>query len=148
MRATWLYDKAEQITTNRLTIQQEATARRTHSCGDTRTRLGPSLLWLWASCGRTKKLSSSQPTDSPYRRTLSRVCSNAWFCLPELVSEKTLPVRAGHIFGTPILQHRLLLTQEATDSFQRRPALLLRRSRDNPTPCISATPIEADPCPR
>ena len=30
---------------------------------------------------RTKKLSSSQPTDSPYRRTLSRVCSNAWFSL-------------------------------------------------------------------
>ena len=29
--------------------------------------------------GRTKKLSSSQPTTSPYRRTLSRACSNAWF---------------------------------------------------------------------
>ena len=28
--------------------------------------------------GRTKKLSISQPTDAPYRRTLSRVCSNAW----------------------------------------------------------------------
>ena len=42
---------------------------------------GASLLWLWASCCRTKKLSSSQPTDSPYRRTLSRVCSNAWFAL-------------------------------------------------------------------
>jgi hypothetical protein len=48
----------------------------------TATGLGASLLWLWASCCRTKKLSSSQPTDSPYRRTLSRVCSNAWFCLP------------------------------------------------------------------
>jgi hypothetical protein len=34
--------------------------------------------------GRTKKLSSSQPTTSPYRRTLSRVCSNAWFCLLSL----------------------------------------------------------------
>ena len=30
---------------------------------------------------RTKKLSSSQPTDPPYRRALSRVCSNAWFAL-------------------------------------------------------------------
>jgi hypothetical protein len=30
----------------------------------------------------TKKLSSSQPTTSPYRRTLSRVCSNAWLGLP------------------------------------------------------------------
>jgi len=39
-------------------------------------------LWLWASCCLTKKLSSSQPTTSPYRRTLSRVCSNAWFGMP------------------------------------------------------------------
>jgi len=30
--------------------------------------------------GLTAKLSSSQPTTSRYRRTLSRVCSNAWFC--------------------------------------------------------------------
>ncbi len=29
----------------------------------------------------TTKLSSSQPIDSPYRRTLSRVCSNAWLAL-------------------------------------------------------------------
>ena len=28
---------------------------------------------------RTTMLSSSRPTGSPYRRTLSRVCSNAWF---------------------------------------------------------------------
>jgi hypothetical protein len=34
------------------------------------------------SYGLTKKLSSSQPTTSPYRRTLSRVCSNAWFGMP------------------------------------------------------------------
>ncbi len=31
--------------------------------------------------GRTKKLGSSQPTTSPHRRTLSRVCSNALFGL-------------------------------------------------------------------
>jgi hypothetical protein len=27
-------------------------------------------------------LSSSRPTDSPYGRTPSRVCSNAWFGIP------------------------------------------------------------------
>ena len=37
-----------------------------------------------ASLG-TKKLSSSRPITSPYRRTLSRVCSNVWFgaCMPD-----------------------------------------------------------------
>jgi hypothetical protein len=37
--------------------------------------------------GATTKLSSSQPKDSPCRRTLSRVCSNAWLGPP---STKTL----------------------------------------------------------
>ncbi len=35
-----------------------------------------------SASGLTNKLSSSQPTTSPHPRTLSRVCSNAWFWLP------------------------------------------------------------------
>jgi len=41
-----------------------------------------------ASLG-TKKLSSSQPTTSPYRRTLSRVCSNAWILIMASCMEAT-----------------------------------------------------------
>ena len=36
--------------------------------------------WSWHFKRRTKELCSSQQTH--YHRTLSQVCSNAWFCLP------------------------------------------------------------------
>jgi hypothetical protein len=35
---------------------------------------------------RAAVLSDSHPTGSPYRRTLSRVCSNAWFATPLVCS--------------------------------------------------------------
>ena len=61
----------------------------------------------------TEKLSSSQPTDSPYRRTLSRVCSNAWFALLQLLN-RTLQrgLKRGGLAETlnmirlALLQHR------------------------------------------
>ena len=47
-----------------------------------RSRKRKACLFSWGKRTRgTTKLSSSRPSRSPYRRTLSRVCSNAWFCL-------------------------------------------------------------------
>jgi hypothetical protein len=41
-------------------------------------------------------ISRSQPIDSQLRRTSSRFCCKALFCLSSLVSDDTLPVRATH----------------------------------------------------
>ncbi len=75
-----------------------ARAASTNSCGG-QARLGASRLWLWlwASCGRTVAISSSRPKDYPLRRTSSRVCCIALFCLsaPTNLSHRKSVFRTG-----------------------------------------------------
>jgi hypothetical protein len=71
--------------------------RSAHSC---RTQKNMTL--------RTTKLSSSRPTGSPHRRTLSRACSNAWFAthlefIP-VIARKRDPEHRG---GQPAPRHDL-----------------------------------------
>jgi hypothetical protein len=61
--------------------------------------------------GLTKKLSSSQPTTSPYRRTLSRVCSNAWLGIPPPRRDFAPANRSPRFYQHPIALYRRITSQ-------------------------------------
>jgi hypothetical protein len=69
----------------------------------------------------TIKLSSSQPKDSPYRRTLSRVCSNAWLGAP---TPKRRPLPLHVAYSDCADKHQPLARKAATMHFIAPPPLV------------------------